>query len=73
MAQQRRQKQDEMQEFEDVKCVGETTLAIQCQFPSGRLIWVPKSQVGEESEVYEEGGVGTLVIKKWFAEKEHIE
>jgi hypothetical protein len=32
-----------------------------------RLIWIPKSQVLDESEVWGEGDEGTLVIPEWLA------
>jgi len=31
--------------------------------------WVPISQVHEDSEVYDEGHKGTLIVTAWFAEK----
>jgi hypothetical protein len=31
--------------------------------------WVPKSCVHDDSEVYEKGGEGTFIVKRWFAEK----
>lgn len=32
--------------------------------------WIPKSAIGDESEVWEIGTSGTLVIKRWLAERE---
>lgn len=32
--------------------------------------WVPKSQIHDDSEVFEKGHEGKLVVKKWLAEKE---
>lgn len=32
-------------------------------------IWVPKSQIGENSDVYADCTSGSLVITAWFAEK----
>lgn len=31
--------------------------------------WIPKSQITDESEVYENGTDGTLIVTEWFAEK----
>lgn len=31
--------------------------------------WIPKSQIDDDSEVYEDGGKGTLIISEWFAKK----
>lgn len=32
--------------------------------------WVPKSVIHDDSEVYEKGGEGKLVVKTWWAQKE---
>jgi hypothetical protein len=32
--------------------------------------WIPKSQIHDDSEVYEVDHEGKLVVKKWLAEKE---
>lgn len=29
--------------------------------------WIPKSQIHDDSEVFEEGGDGNLIITKWIA------
>lgn len=34
-----------------------------------REVWIPKSQIHEDSEVSEVGDVGTLVVNEWFAEE----
>ena len=40
---------------------------------SSESFWVPKSVVHDDSEVYDEGQHGTLLIQEWWAEKEgHI-
>jgi hypothetical protein len=40
----------------------------------GRDIWVPHSQIHEDSEVFDcdENKVGRLVVTRWFAEKEKL-
>ena len=57
-----------------VRCVEETNLALlvkgEC-LPKGQL-WVPKSVVHDDSEVYGIGHEGKLVVKEWFAEKEGL-
>jgi hypothetical protein len=60
----------ETAEFEDVVCTGESTDAICCRVGE-RKLWIPKSQVHDDSEVYDvcEGREGKLVITQWFAEK----
>lgn len=36
--------------------------------------WIPKSQIHDDSEVYDldNNGTGDLVVKRWFAEKEGL-
>lgn len=36
--------------------------------------WVPKSQVHDDSEVYDDkdNATGDLIVKRWFAEKEGL-
>lgn len=33
-------------------------------------IWLPKSVVHDDSEVFDDGGEGELVVQRWFARKE---
>ena len=58
-------------EFDDVECVKETEKAILVDI-EGDEYWIPKSQVDDDSEVYEEDTEGTLVISEWFANKEGL-
>lgn len=37
---------------------------------TNKKFWCPKSQIHDDSEVYEEGHEGTLVVRNWFAQKE---
>ncbi len=62
---------DETVEFEGVFAEKETDLAIFCHIDDKQL-WIPKSVVDEDSEVYGRGHTGILVIKRWFAEKEGL-
>lgn len=32
-------------------------------------LWVPQSQVSDDSEIWQEGESGTLLITEWFAKK----
>lgn len=32
-------------------------------------VWVPQSQIHEDSEVYQEGDSGTLIVTRWIAEQ----
>lgn len=62
---------DEYEEIHEATCVAETAKAIRVDL-GDRQLWVPKSQLGEENEVDGVGVVGTLVVRRWFAEKEGI-
>jgi hypothetical protein len=53
-------------EVDDVRIRSETQAALLVAVGK-RLIWVPKSQVLEGSEVWAEGDEGTLVIPEWLA------
>lgn len=56
----------EMTEIADVECVKETAMALCCRIGENEE-WIPKSQIGEDSEVNAEGDVGTLVVAEWLA------
>ena len=56
----------------DCKAVGETAAALRV-LVRGESKWVPKSQITDDSEVYETGHEGKLVITGWFANKEGLE
>lgn len=34
--------------------------------------WIPKSVIHDDSEVFEEGGEGTVVVAPWWAKKEGL-
>lgn len=53
---------------EDVVCSKETDKALLCNIDDD-LVWIPKSQVHDTSEVWKEGQTGDLVVKRWFAEQ----
>ena len=59
---------EEPVEFENVRVTAETDLAILCEI-EGKEVWIPSSQVHEDSEVSSQGDEGTLLITRWFAEK----
>lgn len=57
----------------DITCLFETDKALKCsreEYPEP--FWVPKSQVHEDSEVFETGHVGTLVVTLWWAEQHSL-
>jgi hypothetical protein len=53
-------------EFKAVECVKETERALLCII-DGEEKWIPKSQITEDSDVNDEGDIGTLVVTEWFA------
>jgi len=36
---------------------------------NGEEVWVPQSQIHDDSEVWRRGDEGTLVVTDWFAKK----
>jgi hypothetical protein len=58
-------------ELEDVAVEAETDLALLCNIDDKKH-WIPKSVVHEDSEVSSDGDTGTIVIMRWFAEKEGL-
>lgn len=56
-----------MQIFANLHCVAQTLEAVMCIFQDGRKVWVPQSQIHEDSEVWRKGDFGILVISEWFA------
>lgn len=62
--------------FEDCRCIGESEKAIQVEIGEGRreaeTIWIPKSQVHDDSEVWKKGQVGKLVVTEWIAEEKGL-
>lgn len=54
------------------KVVGATDKALRVEVEDMGTIWVPRSVIHDDSEVYDEGHEGELVVKRWFAEKEGL-
>lgn len=72
---------DEDQEataIDDVECLRASAKAILCKIPDTmeeggyRHVWVPQSQITDDSAVWRPGDHGTLVITSWFAKKESL-
>jgi hypothetical protein len=54
----------------DAKCIAETDQAIRVTAPDfDAPEWIPKSAIHDDSEIYELGGEGTLVVAEWLARK----
>jgi hypothetical protein len=61
--------------FEDSEVVAETDKALRVRMDpeyGGEMIWIPKSVVDDDSEVYRMGDKGDLILKRWWAVKEEL-
>ena len=38
----------------------------------GQQVWIPQSQIDDESEVYAEGDEGELVVSEWIATQKDL-
>ena len=56
-------------EVERVKCATDKAL---CVVVEGEEVWIPRSQIHDDSEVWDEGHEGTLVVPLWLAEAKGI-
>jgi hypothetical protein len=54
--------------MQEVVAIAETEKAVLCVV-MGEEVWVPKSVIADDSEVFGEGGEGLLVVQRWFGEK----
>lgn len=52
--------------FEGARGIKATAKALLCEI-DGDEQWVPQSQIDDDSEVYEEGGEGALIVSEWWA------
>jgi len=50
------------------EAIAETDAAILVQTEHGEE-WIPKSQIDDNSEVYEKGHVGNLIVSQWIAKQ----
>jgi hypothetical protein len=58
---------------EKVEALKSTAYGLLCSFPElGKQCWVPQSQIHDDSEVFEVGHKGKLVIPRWLAEREGL-
>lgn len=56
-------------------CIGMTPKALHIKFTDGTKMWVPKSVVHDDSEVFDddENKAGKLVLHAWFAADRGLE
>lgn len=57
--------------LEDVRALRQTEKALLCLI-DGDEVWIPQSHIHDDSEVYEQGGEGRLVISRWLAEQKGL-
>ena len=55
--------------FEDVVCVAESDKALLIDFDEDTQHWVPRSQIGEDSDVQGKGDEGDLDVTTWWAQQ----
>lgn len=64
---------EESVEFEGAVVVRETGAAILVSgIEDGEDVWIPKSQIHPDSEVWKDGDEGTLIITRWIAEQKGL-
>jgi hypothetical protein len=59
-------------ESEGVTVKLETAKALLVIFEDESEKWIPKSVIHDDSDVYKMGTSGTLIVQRWFAEKEDL-
>ena len=47
--------------------IDENELCVVCDFGDGKEVFIPKSQITDDSEVWESGQEGELEIPEWLA------
>lgn len=58
--------------FDGVDVLHETEAALLCEI-DGQQVWIPKSQIDDDSEVYNAAtSGGTLVVSQWIAEQKGL-
>jgi len=55
----------------DVTVNKETDKALLCEI-EGEEMWIPKSQIQDDSEVFAEGDEGDLIISEWIAKEKGL-
>lgn len=57
--------------FSGVTAIAQTDAAL-CVVVDGKKVWIPLSQIDDDSEVYENGHSGELVVSQWIAEQKGL-
>jgi len=57
----------------NAEAIAETDKAVLVEAPElDEAIWVPKSVIDDDSEVYERGTEGDLIVAEWWATKQGL-
>ena len=60
-------------DFDNVVVRAHSHKALRVELDDGALIWVPKSVIADESEVFDEdNGEGRLIVQEWWAEQKGL-
>jgi len=60
-------------EFEGCTAIADTDEAVLVEIPDAdEEVWLPKSQIDDDSEVYKKGTDGRLIIPEWLAVKKGL-
>lgn len=59
-------------EIEDCVAIFETDEALLVSVTDDKTRWIPKSQILDDSEVFEKSTRGTLLIPRWLAEDKEL-
>lgn len=54
------------------ECIHETDKAILVRLDSGEELWIPNSQVHEDSDVYGVGDAGDVIVSSWWARQKGL-
>lgn len=57
--------------IDDVTVLKATDKALLCEI-DGEQVWIPKGQIDDDSEVFQEGQDGQLVISEWIAKEKGL-
>jgi hypothetical protein len=57
--------------IKDVVVIKRTDKAVLCLIEEDE-VWIPQLQIDDDSEVWDEGDEGTLVISQWIADQKKI-
>ena len=57
--------------IDDVEILRATDKAVLCQIED-QQVWIPQSQIDDDSEIWKEGDTGTLIVSDWIAKEKKL-